>query len=562
MAVLVLEMLDAAASGIVYSQNPLPSQPSSLMVYSVWGLGELLVKGAVTPDRIELARDGESLRVVNNVKASRDSKMVLSRPDLVETVGLDPFEREHHSLSESMALQLAAWSLRLETHFGGPQDVEWCLDKAGNLYVLQSRPLRIEAPAVRACEVLLSDIPNPVLLSGGERAASGIGTGTVFMVSSPSDLKDVPKDSVLVSRTTSPKWAQVIGQVKAVVTDVGSVAGHFASVAREWRVPTLVNTGVATQVIRAGETVTVDADHGIVFAGAVESLSNPACDPNTRPAENPFRRRLRLMLDSISPLHLTDPDSPDFVPEKCETLHDLLRFIHEKAVREMFSLGGKGKGRLRGAGKLVSDIPITLYMLDLGGGVRGRRGKKGIPLENVKNLPLRALWKGLSRPDIVWSSEIRHFDWEEFDRLSGGILSLDSQALASFALLSADYLNINVRFGYHFVVIDTLCRPSPRENYISFRFGGGGADLDGRLRRTAFLGRVLEAQGFETRLQGDTIDATFHKGSPPELEAKLEVLGFLLGFTRLMDMRLNTMEKVDTLVREFLEKARAQEAPG
>lgn len=86
--------------------------------------------------------------------------------------------------------------------------------------------------------------------------------------------------------------------------------------------------------------------------------------------------------------------------------------------------------------------------------------------------------------------------------------------------------------------------------------------MDGRLRRTAFLGRVLEAQGFETRLQGDTIDATFHKGSPPELEAKLEVLGFLLGFTRLMDMRLNTMEKVDTLVREFLEKARAQGVPG
>jgi pyruvate,water dikinase len=562
MAVLVLEMLDAAASGIVYSQSPLSSQPSSIMVYSVWGLGELLVKGAVTPDRIEIARGGDSLRTVKREKASGDSKMVLSGSGLVETVGLDPFEKEHPSLDESTALQLASWSLRLESHFGGPQDVEWCLDKTGNLYVLQSRPLRIEAPALRTCELSLSDIANPVILSGGERAASGMATGPVFIVSSPADLKDVPEDSVLVSRTTSPKWTQVIDRVKAVVTDVGSVAGHFASVAREWGVPTLVNTVVATQVLRAGETVTVDADHGIVFGGVVETLLNPPCDPKAKPLETPFRLRLRRMLDRISPLHLTNPESPDFVPEKCETLHDLLRFIHEKAVREMFSLGGKGKGRVRGAGKLVSDIPITLYMLDLGGGVRGRRGEKGIPLGNVKNLPLRALWRGLSRPDIVWSSEIRHFDWEEFDRLSAGILSLDSQALASFALLSADYLNINVRFGYHFVVIDTLCRPSPRENYISFRFGGGGADLDGRLRRTAFLGRVLEAQGFETRLQGDTIDATFHKGTPSELEARLEVLGFLLGFTRLMDMRLNTMEKVDTLVREFLEKARAQEVPG
>jgi pyruvate,water dikinase len=555
MAVLVLEMLNPAASGIVYSRSPLSSQPSSIMVYSVWGLGELLVKGAVAPDRIEIVRDGGSLRVVKKEKASGDSKMIPSRPGLVETIALDPVEKEHHSLSESMALQLASWSLKLESCFGGPQDVEWCLDRAGNLYVLQSRPLRIEGLAPLTCDVPLSDISNPVLLSGGERAASGIGTGTVFILSSPSDLKHVPKDSVLVSRTTSPKWTQVIGRVKAVVTDVGSVAGHFASVAREWGVPALVNTAVATQILRSGETVTVDADHGTVFRGVVEPLLNLPCDPKTRLPENAFRRRLRQMLDRISPLHLTDPDSPDFMPEKCETLHDLLRFIHEKAVREMFSLGGKGKGRVRGARKLVSEVPITLYMLDLGDGVRDAGEKRGILLENVKNIPLRSLWKGLRRPDIVWSSEVRHFDWEEFDRLSSGIIRLDSQALASFALLSADYLNINVRFGYHFVVIDTLCRPSPRENYISFRFGGGGADLEGRLLRTTFLGRVLEAQGFETNLQGDTIDATFHNGSPAELEVKLEVLGFLLGFTRLMDMKLKSMQTVDTLVKEFLERA-------
>jgi pyruvate,water dikinase len=558
MAVLVIEMLDPVASGIVYSQSPLSSQPSSITVYSVWGLGELLVKGAAAPDRFEIARHGDSLRLAKKVKASQDVKMVLSRPRLVETVGLDPFEKEHHSLSESTALELAAWSLRLESCFGGPQDVEWCLDRAGNLYVLQSRPLRTEAPALRSCEVPLSDIPNRVLLSGGERAASGIGTGTVFMVSSPLDLKEVPKDSVLVSRTTSPKWTQVISHVKAVVTDVGSVAGHFASVAREWGVPALVNTGVATQALRAGDTVTVDADHGIVFDGVVERLFNPPCDPKAKPLETPFRQRLRRMLDHISPLHLTDPDSHDFVPEKCETLHDLLRFIHEKAVREMFSLGGKGRGRVRGARKLVSDVPITLYMLDLGGGARDAGEKRGIHLENVENIPLRALWRGLSRPDIVWSSEIRHFDWDEFDRQSAGIIRLDSQVLASFALLSSDYLNINVRFGYHFVVIDTLCRPIPRENYISFRFGGGGADLGGRLLRAAFLGRVLEAQGFETRLEGDTIDATFHKGTPSELEARLEVLGFLLGFTRLMDMRLKNTETVDALVREFLEKAQSR----
>ena len=81
--------------------------------------------------------------------------------------------------------------------------------------------------------------------------------------------------------------------------------------------------------------------------------------------------------------------------------------------------------------------------------------------------------------------------------------------------------------------------------------------MQGKLLRTAFLARILEAQGFETTLEGDTIDAGFHKAPPMELEAKLEALGFLLGFTRLLDMRLKSMETVDTLAREFLENIRS-----
>ena len=131
----------------------------------------------------------------------------------------------------------------------------------------------------------------------------------------------------------------------------------------------------------------------------------------------------------------------------------------------------------------------------------------------------------------------------------------DSQLLASFALLSADYLNINIRFGYHFVVIDTLCGANPRENYVSLRFKGGGAAFEGRHLRGRFLARVLEEHGFEVRLEGDIVDVRLRGIASSELEAKLEVLGFLLGFTRLLDMKLDNMENVETLVDEFLGKA-------
>jgi len=138
---------------------------------------------------------------------------------------------------------------------------------------------------------------------GGEKAASGVGTGKVVLAHSAADLKNIPKDSVLVAHTTAPRWAQAMDRLNAVVTDLGSVAGHFASVAREWRVPTLVNTGVATQRLKPGEIVTVDADRATVFAGTIQGLSNSLCEKQELSPESPFMKRLRLILDHASPLN-------------------------------------------------------------------------------------------------------------------------------------------------------------------------------------------------------------------------------------------------------------------
>lgn len=219
-------------------------------------------------------------------------------------------------------------------------------------------------------------------------------------------------------------------------------------------------------------------------------------------------------------------------------------------------MGGKSMRRVRGAKKLISEIPITLYVLDLGGGVWDASGsKREVHLKDVENIGLRALWKGLSHPEINWSPDILHFDWEEFDRLSAGIISVDSQLLASFAVVSKDYLNINVRFGYHFVVIDALFGTSPMDNYLSLRFKGGGASPDRRNLRVQFLARVLQEHGFESDCEGDTIDA-WHRGSTQSgMERKLEMLGFLLGFTRLMDQKLEDTKKVEASVEEFLSKS-------
>jgi pyruvate,water dikinase len=266
-------------------------------------------------------------------------------------------------------------------------------------------------------------------------------------------------------------------------------------------------------------------------------------------------KRLGLILEHCSPLNLMDPQDKGFAPEKCRTLHDIVRYVHENAVQEMFSLGSRGMRRARGAVKLASDIPVSLYVLDLEKRhSRGLGRSREIPLEKIENPGLRSLWKGLGHPDILWSSDVRHFDWEEFDRLSAGLISLDSQMLASFAVVAKDYLNIHIRFGYHFVVIDSLFGPQPEQNYISLRFKGGGAAPERKRLRVRFLSLVLGEHGFETDPQGDGIDVKRSSLTVSDAGKKLEMLGFLLGFTRLMDQKLEDKAAMEARVDEFLKK--------
>lgn len=526
MAALVMRMLDAEVSGVVYSRDPVAPDSKTVKVYAVQGQGESLVSGKQAPHIVEVTR-ALPHEVVRSCQVNLD---------------------------DESAKRLATWAIQLESHFRAIQDIEWCKDRKGNLYLLQSRPLRVDRSQANSCVVIPSAIRSELLVSEGEKAAGGVDAGQVFVLSSPSDFKSIPPNTVLVAHTTSPAFAQVLPRLRAVVTDIGSIADHFASVAREAGLPTLVNTRFATSVLKHGAMVTVDADHRKVFAGIVEELLNPACREEEKAAESPFRQHVRRMLDSISPLNLIEPRSPGFSQENCRTFHDIIRYAHEKAIEEMFYTTRESGSSLRGARKLVSDIPVSLYVLDLGEGLGKNvpRGKE-IRLSDVVSPSLRALWKGLSHPGIAWPQEVRHMDWGELSRVAegGGIISLNSQLLASFAITSQEYLNANIRFGYHFAVIDSFCSKDPRKNYVSLRFEGGGGTYDGRRLRILFLSRILEAHGFEVHMERDIIHSQLRTVSDVTVESKLELIGYLLAFTPLKDMELYGIADVETLTTEF-----------
>ncbi len=553
MAVLAIEMVDAKASGIVYTDDPSNPGSVNLIIHSIWGLGELLVQGEISPDIFFVSKQAQPT-IIKKIAGDKDVEMRLGQGSEPELAKLPLQQRKAFSLDDEDILQLAKWGMKLEEFFGVAQDIEWVKDKNGRLFILQSRPLAMEAAEIEETKCDFGEITNPLLISGGETASPGIGAGKVFKLEKEADLEKVPQGAVLVAVNTLPHYVKIMDKLKAVVTDVGSTAGHFASVAREFGVPVLVNTKEATARLQHGMEVTVHADGKTVYAGIVKSMLDSPCAKARTGLETPFKQKLKYLINFISPLRLLDPQSSKFVPEECQSLHDIIRFLHEKAVSEMFSVGDKWGRAAKGARRLLTDLPITLYVVDVGGGLTDKaKSQSEIKMEDVRSVPLKALWDGLSHPGIKWS-EMTHFDWKGFDNiaLAGGISRKESPTLATYAVISEDYLNLSVKFGYHFVIVDSICGSIPQQNYISFRFAGGGGLPHQRGLRLRFLCEILNRLGFKVNTRGDLLDAQFSGHDKSVTQERLRELGRLIGATRLMDMYLKDEGSVKLFIEEFL----------
>jgi pyruvate, water dikinase len=552
MAVLCMEMIDAKTGGIMYTRDLENPESDQVVIHAIGGFGDLLVSGRATPDIIKVSKRDPS--VAHSELKATPSKASVSALN-------EPLERRNSdnsaSLSPESAASLVHLGLALESYFKAPQDIEWCIDRENRLFLLQTRFLRTQHfRAIEPVECHFDEIQNKVIFSGGEAACAGIGAGKVYRIDIQADLDAVPKGAVLVSRNASPSFAKVMKQISAIITEKGSMAGHLASVAREFGVPALMNAKNALECLPQGAEVTVHTAKHTVYQGWVQSLMENPCAKRNLVEKSPFIQRLKYVIDFISPLRLIDPDSEFFKPDGCRSMHDIIRFCHEKAVREMFHISDRRIRKIRGSKKLKFDIPMLMYVLDVGGGLGEKtRDQTSVDIGEINSAPLLALLKGLSHPNIQWGN-VLHFDWAEHDKtvLSGGIISPDSAMFASHATVSRDYANLNLKFGYHFVIVDALFDEQTEVNSILFRFNGGGADLSKRMLRAKFLVRILGALDFEVRQKSDLVDAEFTSTDRETAAEKLDMLGRLLGATRLMDMYLKDDAMVDRFVDDFMKE--------
>ena len=203
--------------------------------------------------------------------------------------------------------------------------------------------------------------------------------------------------------------------------------------------------------------------------------------------------------------------------------------------------------------RLVSTIPLQVFLIDVGGGLAVERQQPLLAsVEEIRSTPLKSFWRGLSHPGVNWRDR-EHFDWASYDSIAmaGGIASKSDSALASYCLLSDEYLNINMRFGYHFTLIDCLCGETPEENYILMRFAGGGGSTEGKDLRLTFITAVLERLGFTCEQAGEMLDARLMRHDRTATADRVEQLGRLLGAVRLLDMVLGSEDEIPEMVEQF-----------
>lgn len=258
----------------------------------------------------------------------------------------------------------------------------------------------------------------------------------------------------------------------------------------------------------------------------------------------------------IIPLNLTDPGSQDFTQENCKTLHDVTRFAHEYAMREMFLLYESAQFEEKHAYPLKFSVPLDIHVIDLGNGLNNAGIKKYVTPENIISKPFLSLIKGMTAPGIRWAGPLP-IDLKGFTNLLMANV-VDSNrsdrdlGSRSYAIISDCYLNFFSRLGYHFTRLDAYASDELNNNYINFNFRGGAADPIRRMRRAKVISKVLETLNFSVSHKNDHVLATIRKIPQSSIHSLLIEIGRLMGAVRNVDVTLTNDESIQKFVDAFL----------
>jgi pyruvate,water dikinase len=278
----VQKMVNSRAAGVIFTLNPVTGDTSQIVIEGNYGLGEAVVSGSVTPD--DFVVDKASMKITERRLAKKTVQYIRDLKTGHTVHEEVPEEKQQlPCVTDEEVIRLAELAKRIEKHYGKPQDIEWAIDRdiasaPQNTFIVQSRPETVwsmkpaEAPAKGEAEAKAPELR--VVIKGIAAGKRGFGIGIAKVVSNPQEAaKVMQKGNILVTDMTNPDYVPFMKLAGAIVTDKGGVTCHAAIVSRELGIPCVVGTEKATQVMLTGKEYTVDSKSGVVYEGAIATLT-------------------------------------------------------------------------------------------------------------------------------------------------------------------------------------------------------------------------------------------------------------------------------------------------
>ncbi len=261
LAVVVQRMIESEKSGVAFSIDPVTNDKNKIVIEAIFGLGEYIVQGKVTPDHYEV--DKRSLVITKKEIKKQAIKFVKSNIANKEVkLGISGSRQK---LTEEEIIRIALLVRDIENHYYFPQDIEWAIEK-NKVYIVQARPITTTNKTNLTNGTNLSNPNNHPILTGAP-ASPGIGIGPVKIIRSPKEIDKIKIGDILVAPQTNPDYVPAMKKAAAIVTEKGGRTSHAAIVSRELGIPAVVGAEGATKILKEGIVISVNGLTGEIFKG-------------------------------------------------------------------------------------------------------------------------------------------------------------------------------------------------------------------------------------------------------------------------------------------------------
>ncbi|MCK4520590.1 phosphoenolpyruvate synthase [Candidatus Parcubacteria bacterium] len=258
---------DLGTAGVIFTMDTETGFKDIVLINSIFGIGEMLVKGKITPDEFYVFKptlEQGCKSIISKNLGRKNKKYIYNKNGGLKEISVAEKQQTKFSLNDKEILTLAKWACLIEEHYKMAQDIEWAKDgKTGELFIVQARPETVHIPKKIQFyeEYQIKTSKNPILT--GIAVGNKIGQGKVHIIKDIARISDFKKGEVLVTQMTDPDWVPIIRNASAVITNEGSKVCHAAIVSRELGIPCIVGTLNGTKVLKTGEEITVDCTQGL-----------------------------------------------------------------------------------------------------------------------------------------------------------------------------------------------------------------------------------------------------------------------------------------------------------